>query len=345
MRPTSDRMSSVTADGDIVVTGADLPDDLAVVPIGALASLPRLVPMAGSWERDAGGARFRPRFAPVPGTTFAVLERTVGGAWREIARVGIPAADLTPTAVVDRIGPDVEVVPANLLRFSVAFSGPMDEGSAAGRIHLLDQAGAELLGALHDMPPELWDRDRTRLTVLLEPGRIKRGLQPNQQAGPPLREGASVTLVVDDAVRDAAGRTLARAAHRSYRVGAAERRRIDPGSWSIRWPEAPGDPLVILADRPLDAALGARYLRVTDQQGRRLRGHADAGARTWTFPSPAGSEPQALRVDARLEDLAGNSVRRVFDRDLESRGDDGFDGAEVLVVRPSARGGASSCAS
>jgi hypothetical protein len=45
----------------------------------------------------------------------------------------------------------------------------------------------------------------------------------------------------------------------------------------------------------------------------------DEGERAWRFaPASAwGAGSYALRVDARLEDVAGNSVRRVFDRDLE----------------------------
>ena len=103
----------------------------------------------------------------------------------------MPGAHVAPNARVESIDPDVDVLPANALRFAVSFSSEMEEGSAAGRIQLLDRYGSPLPGTLLEMPPELWDRDRRRLTVMLEPGRIKRGLQPHEQAGPPLQEGRS----------------------------------------------------------------------------------------------------------------------------------------------------------
>ncbi|BDZ51353.1 hypothetical protein GCM10025867_35940 [Frondihabitans sucicola] len=46
-----------------------------------------------------------------------------------------------------------------------------------------------------------------------------------------------------------------------------------------------------------------------------------------------GEALHEVHVDVRLEDFAGNSVRRVFDRDLGARGDDGIDAAEVVLRR------------
>ena len=256
-------------------------------------------------------------------------------AWHELARLGVPDVDRPAHTVVDSIDPGVDEVPANLLRFAVTFSHAMADGSAAGRIHLLDMSGKELPGTLLGMPPELWDRSRRRLTVLLEPGRIKRGLQPNVQAGPPLGEGDTVTLVVDPRLRDAGGAELASGARRTYRVGAPIRCRVDPGLWDLRWPAAPSDPLVVRFDRPLDRALVLRCLRVLDGAGRAMPGRTslDAEARVWAF-SPAAGVVASLHIDTRLEDLAGNSVRRVFDRDLQDAADNGIDDVEVVLAAP-----------
>jgi hypothetical protein len=313
--------------------------------VSALDLGQELVVTAGTWARDDDVARFTPRFAAVPGTRFAVVESTSAGvapgpegAWREVARVVVPDAGAVPTTLVERIEPDVEEVPENILRFAVTFSAPMEEGSASGRLRLLDEAGDELPGTLLDMPPELWDRDRRRLTVLLEPGRIKRGLQPNVQAGPPLREGGSVTLVIDRTIRDATGATLVSEARRTYRVTAPIRTRVDPARWRVAWAAGPQDALSVVFDRPLDPVLALRCLRVTDEHGDPVHGAAslDSEARVWTFVPADGADPRDLHVDARLEDLAGNSVRRVFDRDLAEPGDVGIDAAEVVIRR---RGG------
>ena len=117
------------------------------------------------------------------------------------------------------------------------------------------------------------------------------------------------------------GRPLADEFVRRYRVVGDVRRRIEPAEWEI---EAPGagtrDPLVVRFDRPLDHALLHRCLAVVDSDAARLPGRVAVadGERSWEFtPAEAWRDaPCALVVDTTLEDLAGNSVARVFDREL-----------------------------
>ncbi|UFS59419.1 hypothetical protein [Subtercola endophyticus] len=379
--------------GAAVIRAPELPALLAVVP----ADTPLgdgLVATAGTWTRDGapdgarGGARdaaldaarggapdgaidgsrddavarFTPRFAAPPGTVYTILARDAAtGPWRRFAEVQVPRASVDRSTVVETIDPGVDEIPANLLRFSVTFSAPMSEGGAAAGIQLRDAAGVDLPGALLDMPPELWDRTHRRLTLLLEPGRIKRGLQPNVQAGPPLIEGSTITLVIDPQLQDARGQHLAAGAERVYRIGPPLRSRIDPALWHITWPvptaaasgaaavpaaDADGATadidavrggaaatLVVRFDRSLDRALCRRYLRVRDSAGRVVEGFAtlSADATTWTFVAAAPGIHWSLHVDTRLEDLAGNSVRRVFDRDLSSPADDGITASHVVL--------------
>jgi hypothetical protein len=300
-----------------------------------------VVPAAGRWSRVGDALRFTPRF-PFPRGRSYVLVRTTDDAgsgdprWAEVARLDRAAAETVPTATVVEIHPTAAVVPENLLRLSVTFSAGMDEGSAAGRVHLEDEAGRPVAQALLPMPPELWDRPRRRLTLLLEPGRIKRGLVPNVELGAPLARTASVALVVDSGVRDADGTGLVAGARRRYRVGPAVRLRVAPERWQVRWPAAGSpDPLVVDFERPLDHVLALRCLRLTTAGGAAVAGRVslDDGQVRWCFtplaPWPAG--PWQLHVDTTLEDLAGNSVRRVFDRDLARPQDDPLDAAEVVL--------------
>ena len=185
--------------------------------------------------------------------------------------------------------------------------------------HLLAEDGGELIGTLLPMPPALWDRPRRRLTVLLEPGRIKRGLQPNVQAGPPLVPGTSVTFVVDGQLTDAAGALLVSGAERTYRIDKPIRSRVDPAGWEVRWPDSAGGQLVVRFGPSLDRALVRRCLRVVGPDGRVVPGQAilDRDAEIWTFtPAVASVAGWSLHVHPDLEDVAGNSVRRPFDRDL-----------------------------
>jgi hypothetical protein len=276
-----------------------------------------------------------------------VTRRDATASWREQARVTVPRTPTTRTAVVRSIDPGGEWVPANLLRFSVTFSAEMEEGSADGHIHLRDASGDDVPGALFSMTPELWDRERRRLTVLLEPGRVKRGLRPNLLAGAPLVEGSTVTLVVDPELRDSSGTELAEGTHRTYRVGPAVRKRVDPARWDVRWPNPGHDQLVVRFDRPLDRALVQRCLTLVDERGGLVAGRPtlDLDASVWTFAPDRPGRNRRLQIDTRLEDLAGNSVRRVFDRDLKRPDDDGCVNASTIVLHPESRKTNESCRS
>jgi hypothetical protein len=308
-----------------------------VIPVGGFRLGSELVPTAGSWRRDGDVAYFTPRLTAVAGTVYSVVaRRDAAESWQELARVQVPRASTTRTTVVQSIDPGGELIPANLLRLAVTFSAKMEEGSARGCIHLRHSSGEDVPGALFSMTPEFWDRDCRRLTVLLEPGRIKRGLRPNLVTGPPLVAGSTVTLVVDPDVRDFSGIELAEGAHRRYRVGPDVRTRVDPALWHVQWPIPGHDDLVVRFDRPLDRALVRRYLTLVDGHGHPVPGHAtlNMDASVWTFSPSSRVGDSYLHVDTRIEDLAGNSVRRVFDRDLQHADGDHRVDASSIVINP-----------
>jgi hypothetical protein len=149
-----------------------------------------------------------------------------------------------------------------------------------------------------------------------------------------------VSVVIDAGIRDATGAELRAGAQRSYRVGAGVRSRVDPARWDVHWPEAVQDPLVICFDRPLDRALAQRCIRLMDGHGQPVPGRAslDENSSVWVF-TPADRDgaglgaARSIHVDTRLEDLAGNSVRRVFDRDVQ-RADDDSIAASLVVLTP-----------
>jgi hypothetical protein len=290
---------------------------LSVVP--AEARLEGLQPTAGTFALEEGALHFVPRFPFAAGTTYAV----VAGHRRWTIERPAPAG--TRTEVV-AIYPTAATIPVNLLKLYVLFSAPMSEGFArrAVTLHNADEAFLQ-------MDPELWDPHRTRLTMLLDPGRIKRGLRPHEEAGYPLQEGAEIAAEVAPSFRDAAGRQLVSGAERRYLVGGAVRLRVDPAAWRVDAPKAATrDPLAVHFDRPLDRSLLEHCIRIDGVAGKATIGLEE---RSWTFTpdEPWATGDQAVQVDPRLEDLAGNSVTRVFDRDLTSPGDDPLPAAATLL--------------
>ena len=302
---------------------------LALLTTEALESggEPKAVPsVAGRFELAGGSVYFVPRFPFVAGMRYSLLayRRPAGGSddRPEVWNIQRPAVEAAPAANVVAIYPAVAEVPVNLLKIYVLFSEPMSEGRAQQAVRVCqDDTLQPLEGVFVPMAPELWDRQRQRLTLLLDPARIKRDLAPNLEAGYPLTEGVPFRLFIDPDFRDARGTPLRAGGDRRYQVGPAVRLRIDPGQWRLHLPAAGSlEPLAVEFERPLDHALLQRCLWVSGPEGTAVVGDAetDPGEKSWRFTpaSPWSEGRHQLIVERELEDLAGNSPVRVFDRDI-----------------------------
>jgi hypothetical protein len=293
--------------------------------------------MAGRWSELEGGRAlaFVPRFPFLPATSYTVVPVSGDGAPVEIVAppVGGPAS--TRVVSIDPSGP---VVPRNLLRIYITFSAPMSEGRASRHLRVeRDDSGEVLEHVLLPLDPELWDPGRRRLTVLLDPARIKRGLAPHREAGYPLETGRAVRLVVDAALSDAAGRPLQEGAVAVFAVGTDLRGRVRPERWQLEPPRAGArDALVVRFDRPLDRPLTERCVTVAGVTG---RGRAALDGRSWSFvpDAPWALGTVVVTVDPILEDIAGNSVARVFDRDLSIPDDDPLEPVRAVPLEVALR--------
>jgi hypothetical protein len=251
-----------------------------------------------------------------------VLALTVS-AFIAVARVthSRTAVDNDTPPRVEGVYPSAERLPANLLRLYVVFSTPMTVGESRTRLRLEDDRGRTVERAFLALDEELWDPSGRRLTVLFDPGRIKRGLRANIEMGPPLVEGCRYRLIVDAGWRDASGRAISAPFVRTFEADAPRRDRPDPGTWSIRPPRAgTRTPLVVRFAEPLDRALLFTSMAVDDPLGNQVHGSIDVSdeeTEWWFTPdNPWAAGSHRLRVSPDLEDPAGNSVARVFDAQL-----------------------------
>ena len=115
----------------------------------------------------------------------------------------------------------------NQLRFYLHFATPMVLGEAYDHLLLLKENGQPVLRPFLEIGEELWDNSRTRLTLLIDPGRIKRGLSPREEHGPVLEAGGKYTLVVTKGWQDAAGQPLAEDFRKSFTAGPPVETAID----------------------------------------------------------------------------------------------------------------------
>jgi hypothetical protein len=234
----------------------------------------------------------------------------------------IPSAQKAPelTEVTD-IFPSCDLLPENLLRFYVRFSNSMQRGRALKEISLLDSDGQPAVDALYRPPVELWDRSMRHLTVLLDPGRLKRWVGPNVQLGPPLKMGRKYTLEIGAGINDVYGRPLRERFRKHFIVGDSIRKHILVKDWKILTPVAGSrGALVLRFTSPLDWALLLQTIRIESADGFVVEGRVVVGQheRRWSFTptSPWTSGLYHIRVGSSLEDVCGNSVTGAFDRPL-----------------------------
>ena len=283
----------------------------------------------GRYGVSEGRVRFEPRFRFTAGVAYrvevdtsALGDREPGGAQNALLTYGfaLPAENHQRTTRVTGVYPSAARVPSNLLRWYIETSAPMEPGNALRHVHLMDEAGRDVPGAFLALDEELWDPERRRLTLLFDPGRVKRGVRTNVESGAPLVAGRRYHLVVDDGWTDGTGAQLASRVDHAFEAVEADRRSPEPDRWRLSLPRASTrGPLRVSFGEPLDHALATRMLAVFDPDGERVPGSVTLaeGDSTWSFtpalPWLAGD--YSLRVGGALEDLAGNNLVRVFDVD------------------------------
>ena len=217
-----------------------------------------------------------------------------------------------------RFSPEQAVIPANTLRFYLHFSQPMAQGQLRNSVMLLRRDGTVVNNPFLFLQTEIWDPSQTRLTLLMDPGRIKLGVGPNRAAGAPLLEGESYRLVVSGAMKSALGIALGNDASVSFRVGPAERHLIDPKAWQVLKPQAGTHAvLTIIFDRIMDVGAIERLMWLEAPEGKRIKGAVMSDGGSWTVAPdvPWQEGLHRLIIDPALEDVAGNTLSAPFDAD------------------------------
>ena len=288
-------------------------------------------PVSGNYVIEGQTLVFVPRHPLKAGVSYRVVLKVRGlsnpqnGQSSDVIierEFAIPSRELKDIAStnVEQVYPTAEVLPENHLRFYIHFSQPISRGIAYQNLELLDEAGKPVEEAFLEIGEELWDPHGKRFTLLLDPGRVKRGLKPREELGPILQLGKKYTLRIKSGWTDANGQSLAREFRKEFTVGPAVEGAIDLKHWGVELPEAlTKRPLTVEFPRSLDHALLERALWVTDAAGERIPGqiHISPAERSWSFtPSDVwhGAIYQLL-IDANLEDISGNSLRRAFEVD------------------------------
>jgi hypothetical protein len=215
-----------------------------------------------------------------------------------------------------RISPGANVLPANTLRFYIHFPRPGEAQFDRDHLRLLNEEEQVVRDPFLVLSQELWSLDGRRLTVLMEPGRIKRGLGADPLHDPALVVGRAYSLVVT---------ALGQTARQTFRVSDPVLEAVDETYWRLVSPTVWSfDPAVVHFDRVMDAALCEDEIGVVAPAGEIVQTRvslAPDGTAARLIPShPWRSGEHRLVVSERLEDVCGNRLGEALDHDLGAGG-------------------------
>lgn len=270
--------------------------------------------MLGTTIPKEGGLTFQPTFPFRTGITYTAF-------WDQGDAFVFKIPETSAQTTLLKIYPSGQVLPANLLKAYLHFSAPMGEGRAYEHLTLISSAGDTVHQPFVPLQPELWSEDRKRLTLWLDPGRVKRGLLSHDTHGVVIEQGQEYTLIIDPDWKDASGKRLGQGYRKQFRVGAPDYDQPRPANWSYKMPDVGTTaPLYIDFGEAMDHALASRQLTVRLEPDELIHGEVilENQESRWSFypelPWKAGH--YSIRVDTDLEDLAGNNLNRPFDREI-----------------------------
>lgn len=306
---------TLSLDGGAVVASDAKGTHSLEVYVDGLDDAPALI---GESTFNNGVLRFEPRYPLAPGMSYrAELHKSSGDPIVQVFE--IPKTTVDKPTRLEAIYPSADTLPENLLRVYLHFSAPMSRGDSYSHITLIDDATDQRVELpFLELEQELWGPNGKRLTVLFDPGRIKRGLVPNMEEGLPLIPGKTYRLTVSSSWLDAQGEPLAETFEKRFTVTPSDYNSPKPHQWKISAPAAgTTDPVVVALDETVDRALALRLIDVLSRRRTLVDGEAalaDHETR-WSFTpkAPWRAGRYRLQVDGTLEDPSGNSVLRPFE--------------------------------
>ena len=206
------------------------------------------------------------------------------------------------------------MLPANTLRFYLHFPRSGEAHFDRDQLWLLNEEEEVVRDPFLVLSQELWSPDGSRLTVLMEPGRIKRGLGADPTHDPALVVGRAYSLLVT---------ALGQAVRHTFRVSDPVLEAVNETYWRLVSPTTGSlDPAIVHFGRVMNAALCEDEIGVLTYSGEVVQTRVSL-AQTEPqrrLPRATLGEPGKYRlvVSERLEDVCGNRLGEALDHDLSA---------------------------
>ncbi len=260
---------------------------------------------------------FKPRFTLLPNVNYTVSYFSFERAEWEFKEFRVtPFHGEQPR--VTSVFPGTESIPQNTLRFYLYFDQPMGQSNPYEFIKLENDQGENIEDAFVEITSGLWNSERTRLTVFIHPGRVKRMVGPNLKQGPVFEKGKSYRLILSSEFASSYGITMSNDWVKTFSIDAPVYEKINIANWYVIPPEiGTTNPLVIQTTSHLDEAIAQRMIQVKSgnsildgkvQFTESKRQLIFTPSKIWV------SGNYDLIIPSTIEDVCGNTVHYIFDK-------------------------------
>jgi len=223
---------------------------------------------------------------------------------------------------ITNIYPTSNEIPENCLRFYIYFDSPMREGNALNFIKLFDQQDNEISHVFFDNVHELWTPDHKRLTLLLDPGRVKSGLQANAAMGRAFTEKNTYRLVVTKGFEGLNGYKMTSDYVKTFTAIREDRKGLDINQWHFEYPKNKTDSLKIDFKESVDHVSANHYILIVDSHGTVIPTIVDLqkNEKKVIFKPVSNWVKGTYRIliNHRFEDIAANNINGAFDHKVGS---------------------------
>ena len=220
-------------------------------------------------------------------------------------------------AKVLAIYPTSDSIPVNILRFYVQFSAPIQEMDILKHIQLRNEEGKNITGVFFENQFELWSEDRTKVTIIVDPGRAKLGLLANNEMGRAFDEGKRYTLAIDSLLLDFNDQNLSNSFTKTFIAVKEDMVAPDTKNWELLLPTInTNNPIIINFNDRIDHVSANTLIKIVkgneEVEGKIMLQNNE---QKWLFTPKKkwGSGAYQVIANARLEDISANTIHQVFE--------------------------------
>jgi len=270
----------------------------------------------GSFSYNKKHTTFKPLLPFQKGNEYTVVYKN------EVYPFVIAIDDNYDYLQVEVLYPNTNVLPANFLKWYVQFSKPVNPSKIYDHIYLIHESDSTKVDrALLPLETPLLSEDGKLLTLWVEPGRQKRDLGPNRELGEVLILDKSYALVIDKELKDTQGIAMQEKYMHSFKVENFDRIKPSITSWKIDVPKAnTRETLRINFQEYIDYGSLKGALEIVNESGTIIDGDFTINVnQNFALFKPSqdwNKETYIIKCGSIIEDLAGNNLERLFDRDI-----------------------------